>query len=195
MFAFSALFAGLAGGLYAINYEIVTSFNLGVQASGVVLLMTYIGGVGHFVGPILGAALITFLQVSLGNYTEAWLLYLGLLFVAMVMFAPDGLAGLLLRHGPLVRAGVLHRLIPGYATAVVPMALLLFGIVCMVEMGWRLSVQADKGPEMQLLFVPLNALSVGSWLLAFAAFVLGAAGLRLVGPRVGRIWQDLAPAR
>ena len=52
---------------------------------------TFIGGAGLFVGPILGAVLVTCLQIMLSDVTEAWLLYFGLMFIAMVMYAPGGL--------------------------------------------------------------------------------------------------------
>ncbi|HET9652536.1 MAG TPA: branched-chain amino acid ABC transporter permease, partial [Usitatibacter sp.] len=97
-FTVAATFAGLAGGLHAINYEIVASEALSAERSGAVLLMVYIGGVAHFVGAILGAVAITWLQVSLSDYTNAWLLYLGLLFMGIVVVAPAGLAGVLAAH-------------------------------------------------------------------------------------------------
>ena len=92
-FAVAGLFAGLAGGLHAINYEIVAADAVGAQRSGTVLLMAYLGGMGYFVGPVLGAVVITWLQVSLSAYTSAWLLYVGLVFMAVIMFAPAGCAG------------------------------------------------------------------------------------------------------
>ena len=88
-------FAGLAGGMAAVNYEIFTPLSLSVAPSGLVLLMAYIGGIRFFWGPILGAVVLTIMQSSLSDVTEAWLLYLGVLFIAVVMFAPDGLAGIL----------------------------------------------------------------------------------------------------
>ena len=93
-FAVAALFAGLAGGLHAINYEIVAADAVSAQRSGTVLLMAYIGGAGHFAGPILGAVTLTWLQTSLSGYTSAWLLYLGLFFMVIILFAPSGLVGL-----------------------------------------------------------------------------------------------------
>ena len=61
---------GIAGGLFAVNYEIVTAENMGLTASGAVLLMTYIGGIGYFVGPVIGAIVFTFLQSMLSDYTR-----------------------------------------------------------------------------------------------------------------------------
>jgi branched-chain amino acid transport system permease protein len=89
-FAFAGMFAGLAGGLHAINYEIVAADAIGAQRSGTVLLMAYIGGVTHFAGPVVGAITLTWLQTSLSAYTGAWLLYIGLFFMAIILFAPSG---------------------------------------------------------------------------------------------------------
>src|SRR5207253_8452345 len=79
-FAVAGLFAGLAGGLHAINYEIVAADAVGAQRSGTVLIMAYLGGTGHFAGPVFGAVVLTWLQTSLSAYTSAWLLYIGILF-------------------------------------------------------------------------------------------------------------------
>src|ERR1700682_2051763 len=111
----AAMFAGLAGGLHAINYEIVTSDAVGAMRSGEVLLMVYIGGVHHFIGAILGAVAITWLQVSLSGYTTAWLLYLGIFFMAIILFAPGGLAQILTRHAALFRTRALPFVLRAYA--------------------------------------------------------------------------------
>ena len=102
-FVLSAMFAGVAGSLAAINFELMNSQAIGAGASGQVLLMTFVGGIGHFFGPIIGAVLITFLQISLSDITKAWMLYFGLLFILVVMFAPGGIAGWLSLHQPLLR--------------------------------------------------------------------------------------------
>ena len=93
-FCFSAFFAGVAGGLAAIDFEIMNAQQLGAQQSSLVLLMAYIGGIGAFAGPIIGAIVITFLQISLSDVTSAWQLYFGLLFIGVVTWAPGGDRGL-----------------------------------------------------------------------------------------------------
>ena len=113
-------FAGVAGGLAAIHYEIVTSSVVGAAPSGAVLLMAYIGGIAFFIGPIIGAVLMTALQISLSDYTGAWLLYVGLMFVVVVMYAPWGLGGLLLMHVPLFKGGAWRRVVPSYALVALP---------------------------------------------------------------------------
>ena len=103
-FSLSGFFAGIAGALAAINFEIVNSSYVGLGQSGVVLLAAYIGGVGYFIGPVIGAIIVTYLQVMLSDVTAIWQLYFGLLFIVIVMFAPNGIAGLLAMHQPLWRA-------------------------------------------------------------------------------------------
>ena len=88
-------FAGLAGALSTVTFEIATPDMLGALPSAAALVMAYIGGIGLFWGPLLGAVVLTVARSMLSDYTRAWELYVGLLFMAVVMFAPGGLAGVL----------------------------------------------------------------------------------------------------
>ena len=103
-FSLAGLFAGIAGALAAINFELVNSSAVGAAQSGLVLLAAFIGGISNFIGPVVGAVLVTWLEVMLSDVTDVWQLYFGLLFIGMVMFAPDGIAGLLMMHQPLWQA-------------------------------------------------------------------------------------------
>jgi branched-chain amino acid transport system permease protein len=181
-FCVAGLFAGVAGGLFAVNYEILTAENMGLTASGAVLLMAYIGGVGYFVGPILGAVVFTFLQSMLSDYTRIWLLYLGILFLATVLFVPAGLAGLLLMHAPAARARRLGRLIGPYlATGVVALAAIA-GAIGLLEM-----IQfAASGPERttrRLFWTTVDIATATPWLVLIALVAAGALGLRWAMPR------------
>src|SRR5207247_3383860 len=77
-FSLAGLFAGIAGALAAINFELVNASTVGAAQSGTVLLAAYIGGIGNFIGPVLGAILVPYLHVMLSDLTETWPLYLGL---------------------------------------------------------------------------------------------------------------------
>lgn len=90
----SAFFAGVAGVLGLINVELVSAEGVGLARSGSVLIATVIGGTSAFFGPVAGAALLTFFSVAVASVSSAWLMYLGLFFVWVVVAAPDGLAGL-----------------------------------------------------------------------------------------------------
>ncbi len=188
-FCASGFFAGVAGGLAAIHYEIVTSSVVGAGPSGSVLLMAYIGGVAFFIGPIIGAVLMTALQISLSDYTGAWMLYVGLMFVLVVMYAPWGLGGLLLMHQPLWAAGTLRRVLPAYALAVVPVLMVGVGAVLLVETCHHLLVKAAEGPAMKVLWIGYDANSPVAWLGMGLLLVLGALALRRVAPRVSNAFH------
>ncbi|HXY99412.1 MAG TPA: hypothetical protein VEI03_05400 [Stellaceae bacterium] len=195
-FCLAGGFAGIAGGLAAINFEIMNSVAVGAAQSGSVLLMTYIGGTGSFVGPVLGAMLITFLQVMLSDATDAWQLYFGLLFIAMVVFAPAGIAGILMKHAPLWRARVLHRVVPAYLLAAVPCLLGLAGVSLIIEMTYRLTVKANEGSAFRFLYQPVDAKSAVPWIVGLL-FVAGGFWLfRRARPRVADALDEaLAVAR
>ena len=183
-FAMAGLFAGLAGGLHAINYEIVSADAVSAQRSGAVLIMAYIGGAAYFIGPILGAIVITWLQSSLSDYTSAWLLYLGVFFIVMILYAPSGLAGLIVMHRRIARPRALAGVLVAYGVALVPLALIAAGAILAIEMSYRLSTQPELGTRMRLLWTPLDAASPWPWIVA--AVALGG-GLLLFRPAVARV--------
>ncbi len=193
-FCVAGFFAGVAGGLAAIHYEIVTASVVGAAPSGFVLLMTYIGGIAFFIGPIIGAVLMTALQISLSDYTGAWQLYVGLMFVVMVMFAPWGLAGLLLMHQPLAAGGTLRRVLPSYALAAVPVLMLALGAVLLIETAHHLLVKATEGPAMRMLGVAFNANSLAVWAAIAALLVAGGLLLRRLGPPAAAAFHEAAQA-
>jgi branched-chain amino acid transport system permease protein len=189
-FGVAALFAGIAGGLHAVNYEIVSAEALGAARSGAVLLMAYIGGVGHFLGPVLGAVVITWLQVNLSDYTAAWQLYFGLLFVLIILFAPGGLAGLIAMHRPLARAGLLRTVVPAYLTAVPPALVMILGAALLLEMNYRLATKPELGGKMRLFWVAMDARTPWPWLAALALAGLGFCAFRRRWRRVTRAWGE-----
>lgn len=190
MFALASLFAGIAGGLSAINYEIVTAASLGLGAGTIPIVMAFIGGVRHFTGPIFGAVVITFLQLNLTAYTEAWQLYLGVLFVFVIVFVPDGLAGFAARQVPLLKARILRRVLPAYALVLVLVSSFTFGLVIVVEAAWRLSVAADKGPTLRMLGLQFDAAAPSTWLVGLAVGGIGFAGFVLALRRIGPLIEE-----
>src|SRR3989442_8525164 len=124
---------------------------MGLPASGAVLLMTYIGGIGSFVGPVIGAVVFTFLQSMLSDYTGMWLLYLGILFLATVLFVPMGLAGVLMLHAPAWRPPRLRRLVGPYLVTR-PLAPLAAGGVVRLLETVHFRPPADAPPASPRLF-------------------------------------------
>jgi branched-chain amino acid transport system permease protein len=198
-FCLSGFFAGIAGGLAAINFELVNSAALGAQQSGIVLLAAYIGGIGSFIGPVIGGVLVTYLQAMLSDLTEVWQLYFGLMFIAVVMLAPNGLAGLLIMHEPLWQArayGPMLRLALTYILALPPAMILVIGLSWLIEMTFRLTVRASEGSRMSFLYVSLDAASMWPWVVAAVLVIGGLVGFRRTWPMVAHAWhQGLAAAR
>jgi len=146
----SGFFAGLAGGLYAINWELVSYENVGIHESAFVLFMVFIGGSKYFFGPICGAILVTFLGYYLSAFTAAWLFYLGFLFLLMVLFAPSGIAGILMIHKPIWEGKLFHRLIPSYIIALFACLLMTLSGVAFIEIVYRWSSTGYSNPIMTL---------------------------------------------
>jgi branched-chain amino acid transport system permease protein len=187
-FSVAGLFAGLAGGLHAINYEIVAADSVSALRSGTVLLMTYIGGVGRFVGPVIGAVVLTWLQVSLSGYTSAWLLYLGLFFVVTILYAPSGLAGLIAMHGPIARTKAFWRVLRAYAIALVPATLMALGAVFVIEMSYRLATQPELGTRMRIAWTDVDAASPWPWIGGLLLLAGGFLAFRWSWPIVAAAW-------
>lgn len=86
--------AGVAGSLSALTYEIVTVDAVSLQTSANVLLITVIGGAGSLLGPLVGAGFLTVMLTIVSEWTRAWLFYYGVVFVVLILVAPEGVVGL-----------------------------------------------------------------------------------------------------
>lgn len=95
LFVFSGALAGLAGAFYAVLNGFVSLDAISIPMTTKVLLMTFIGGIGHFLGPVLGAVFYTYFQNFISELTDSWPLIMGMLFIAMVLWTPGGLAGVI----------------------------------------------------------------------------------------------------
>jgi branched-chain amino acid transport system permease protein len=153
------------------------------------LLMVYIGGEASYIGAILGAIVITWLQVSLSDYTSAWQLYLGLFFIVIVLFAPGGLAGLILMHGPIIRTKAFYGVIRAYALALVPALIMMVGAIMLLEINYRLSTQPESGSRMTLFWVKIDTSTPWPWLVATLFLVGGFLVFRKTWPYVAAAWQ------
>ncbi len=179
-FLASGLFSGVAGGLAAINFELVTAEVVGAGRSGAYLLFVFLGGAGFFFGPIIGAVLMVVALVLLSELTQAWLLYLGLIFVFMVMFAPGGLSSLLMMNLRVAAFGKLRPLLASYIAFLGTALTMLVGAGAMVEMVYHLQLNEALGPELKFMGATLNAKGLDSWFGAAFVLVVGVALFELV---------------
>ncbi|AVO34846.1 branched-chain amino acid ABC transporter permease [Ottowia oryzae] len=182
-FIVAGFFAGIAGGLGALQFELVTAEVVGPVRSGSYLLFTFLGGATVFFGPIIGGILMVLATVLLSELTKAWLLYLGLIFVFMVMYAPGGIASLIMMNVRVAQFGRLGRVAPSLAVMLVSGIVMLAGAGAMIEMIYHLQLNSAMGDEVPFAGVTLHARSAMSWgvsavLLAVGAFVLDRARRR-----------------
>jgi branched-chain amino acid transport system permease protein len=162
-FMIAGFFAGIAGGLGALNFEIVTAEVVGAARSGGYLLFTFLGGATFFFGPIIGGVLMVLAAVLLSELTKAWLLYLGLIFLFMVMYAPGGIASLIMMNLRVASFGRLREVWVSYLALGVTALAVLLGAGSMVEMIYHLKLNAAMGDSVKYLGVELNATAASTW--------------------------------
>ena len=189
-FVMAAFFAGISGGLAALNFEMVTSEVLSGHRSGAYLLFTFLGGTTFFFGPIIGAVLMVLAFVLLSELTQAWLLYLGLIFIVMVTLAPGGVAALIMMSLQIARSGGLRRLWPAYAALLASALLALSGAAVLLEMIYHLQLRATLGPELPFFGGTLNVNGFGSWLWAGAVLLTGLGLFAISRRKFMQHWQD-----
>ena len=175
-FMIAGFFAGVAGGLGALNFEIVTAEVVGAARSGGYLLFTFLGGATFFFGPIIGGILMVLAAVLLSELTKAWLLYLGLIFLFMVMYAPGGIASLIMMNLRVASFGKLREVWVAYLALAVTALVILLGAGAMVEMIYHLKLDAALGDDVKYLGMTLHPSQLGSW---FGAAFITLTGLAL----------------
>ncbi|WP_066123657.1 branched-chain amino acid ABC transporter permease [Bordetella ansorpii] len=193
VFALSAMFSGIAGSLQAISNESANYVVFDPALSAAAVLNTYIGGVQVFLGPALGAALMTFFGYAASDLTRSWLLYQGIVFVLVMMFMPAGLSGLPGLASRLCERHGAARMLPVFLMAAGAAAALAAGTVFVVEMLQRLFSQeyrsmlrldpAAPWPPVELLGHAWQAGAVATW--AVPALLLAAGALLAWGCRRG----------
>ena len=190
-FTLAGFFAGIGGGLYVLIYEIVTFDTVSAIKSANALLAVYIGGAGAFLGPILGTIVVVLLQSGVSLLSNAWLLYVGVLFIVMVMYAPVGLAGLIGLHAPIWRAGRLRDLVLPYLRALPPALMVLLGFVLLVELASFTTIGAAQGKRFAIAGRAIDTTSPLPWGIALVALGVGAFWLRREARAFRLRWDTL----
>ncbi|MBC5764418.1 branched-chain amino acid ABC transporter permease [Ramlibacter albus] len=190
-FMISAFFAGIAGGLGALNFEIVTSEVVSGNRSGAYLLFTFLGGATFFFGPIIGGVLMVLAGVLLSELTKAWLLYLGLVFLFMVMYAPGGIASLIMMNLRVAAFGRLKELWVSYLALGATALLTLLGAAAVIEMVYHIKLNAALGSELKFMGATLDSNGVNSWFGAIFVIVTGIALFELTRRHFKRQWGEI----
>jgi len=190
-FMIAGFFAGISGGLAAINFEIVTAEVVGAARSGGYLLFTFLGGATFFFGPIIGGVLMVLASVLLSELTKAWLLYLGLIFLFMVMYAPGGIASLIMMNLRVASFGRLREIWVSYLALGVTALVILLGAGAMVEMIYHLKLDAAMGDTVRYLGMELNAKAASSWFGAVFVTLTGLGIFELARREYSRQWAAI----
>jgi branched-chain amino acid transport system permease protein len=187
----AGFFAGIGGALAALNFEIVTSENVSGPRSGVFLLFTFLGGATFFFGAIIGGILSVLAFVLFSELTKAWLLYLGLLFLFMVMYAPGGFASLIMMNFRVVAYGKFKPLIGKYCLLFASGSIALLGLAAMVEMVYHMQLNQALGAGLTFLNIGLNVKSATSWGGAVAVMLAGSLVFELTRRKFAIQWSTI----
>lgn len=176
----SAFFAGISGGLAALHFEMVSAEVFSAYRSGAYLLFTFVGGSTFFFGPVLGGVMMVLAFVLLPGLTPAWLLYLGGVFVGMVIYTPGGVAGLVIagwRWAWLVAdRRWLGRLWVPLVFTVSFGGAALGGFVALIEMIYLLQHSDSASTQLNLMGLQFDVHAGKSWCGAAAACAVGWGG-------------------
>lgn len=189
-FMIAGFFAGIGGGLGALNFEIVTAEVVNAHRSGAYLLFVFLGGATFFFGPILGAVLMVIALVLLSELTNAWLLYLGLVFLFMVMYAPGGLASLIMMNLRVAAFGKLRRLWAAYLGLAGTALTALVGAGAMIEMVYHRQLDMALGDKLSFLGATLDVRGVDTWVGAVFVLLTGVALFELSRRHFNRQWDE-----
>jgi branched-chain amino acid transport system permease protein len=191
-FVIAAFFAGVAGGLAALNFELVSAEVFSAYRSGAYLIFTVLGGTAFFFGPVIGGVLMVLAFVLLSEFSRAWLLYLGLIFLIMVMHAPGGLASIIMTNWHVIRRGYLRRLLPMYLAMFAGAAPALLGATALVEMLYHRQLNAMLGSDLNFMGLNLNTASLASWFTSVCVCLTGVVLLEAARRRFVKSWQAIA---
>jgi branched-chain amino acid transport system permease protein len=184
----SAFFAGISGGLAAINFEIVTAENVSALRSGGVLLAAFIGGAMFFFGPVIGSVIFVMFAVALSEWTKAWQFYLGVFFVLMVMYAPGGVASLILMNLRVAKYRLFAQLRDPYVGILMTGGVLLVGIILVVEMSYHLTLNFAAGSKTSIFGFAMDGADPAFWVMAFGILVSGALSFEAMRRYFAREW-------
>ena len=190
MLILSSFFAGIAGGLSAINFEIVSAENVSAVRSGGVLLAAFMGGAAFFFGPILGAVVFVFFAVALSEYTKAWQLYLGVFFVLLVMYAPGGLSSLILMNLRVLKFKKFARLRDPYVGLLLAALALAFGTVLIIELMYHVTLNVGQGPEVRLFGFVFDTTRAPGWVFAVTTLTAAAVAFEFYRRRFKQYWDE-----
>jgi branched-chain amino acid transport system permease protein len=119
-----------------------------------------------------------------------WQLYFGLIFIAVVVFAPGGITGLLMMHRPLLKAGTLSKVLPSYLIAFVPTLAMIAGLILAIEITVHYTVNPGDDSHIKAFGVNFDAASPYVWAMAAILMIGGFLVARKTWTWVGHAWDE-----
>lgn len=187
IFAISAMFSGVAGALLAVSNETANYTLFSMHISAQVVLYTFVGGSTVFFGPIVGASIFSFFAFFVSDVTRSWLLYQGLIFVLVMLFAPHGIGGLVQAHVQHWSRLKWSELAPSYALASASGLCLAGALVFLVEV-FQIIFSTEYGaarrrldgawPPFELVGMEWHPLGILTWVVPLT--LAGIGGLLLL---------------
>lgn len=203
IFAISAMFSGIAGALLAISNETANYSLFSSNVSAQVVLHTFVGGSAVFFGPALGAVIFTLFAHLVSDLTRSWLLYQGLIFVLVMLYAPVGIGGIIQEHLRYRRRLDWPRLLAPYALGGVGCGLLAGATVFLVEtlsilFGERYAVaRRDAGgsfPPFEAFGTQWEPTGPVMWLLPIGLFIGGLLLVIRARRSISTVWDEARTA-
>ncbi|WP_117193457.1 branched-chain amino acid ABC transporter permease [Rhizobium terrae] len=199
VFAVSTMLTGVAGSLQAISNETANYSLFASDVSAQVVLQTFVGGSTVFFGPVIGAAIFTLFSFLVSDLTRSWVLYQGLIFVLVMLYAPSGIGGVL-QHHLRTRRQLDWRSLSGlYLLALVGGVLITAGAVFLTEtvavlFGEEYAVarrNAGGGlPDYQLFGASWNPAGILTWLLPLVLLAGGGAITVSTRRHISAFWNS-----
>lgn len=189
--AVSFAIAGLAGGLLAFTTENASYELFSGYTSAEPIIQSFFGGVGTFLGPALGAALLSLFGLVLSDVTRIWLLYQGVLFILVIILLPIGIGGAIAAlwsgRTPWAKMG------PWLGAASGGVVLFFFGAVLVSELAYRFFQTPNAREPLSIVGISISATSISAWLVGLVAVSAGLA-IMLKGERkIRELWTNARP--
>ena len=198
VFVVSAAFSGLAGGLLAMNNEAANYILFEISLSAQVVLNSYIGGIGYFFGPAVGAAVMSFFGYVVSDLTRSWLLYQGIIFVLVMMFMPSGLFSIGKWWKQNRQQFSFAKVLSIFCMRVTACFAVAGGIVILVEFAARLLAQdyqmklanSDTWPAINVFGRDWLPDTISTWLLPTALVLVGIGLLHMINKYYKRLQKE-----
>ncbi|WP_134682351.1 branched-chain amino acid ABC transporter permease [Paracoccus ravus] len=199
VFAISAMVTGIAGSLLAISNETANYSLFASAVSSQVVLQTFVGGATVFLGPVLGAAAFALFSFLVSDLTRSWVLYQGLIFVLVMLYAPSGIGGVVEHHIRNRKNLDWSRLAGPYLLALAGGLLIAAGVVFLTESAsilfgeeYAMARQGANGglPAYELFGLIWKPLSFVTWTVPAALLAGGGVVLMRARREIGAIWDS-----